>query len=209
MDIPRRTHGSWLARFVAPALVLALAMGGPAEPGIHIHHASAAERRLVAWAIGRYRLAGLTLPSLDIEFRPAEACGDAWARYERDRQRIVDCDTSSSASWVPAADVKEVLLHELAHAWDAASLTDGVRRRFMAMRGLTTWQGPITEWRSLGSEQAAEIIAWGLMDEGLGPLTDRLTTIFRMHSDDLPVAFQLLTGRAPLHGIAGPASAWR
>lgn len=200
MDIPRRTTLPRAARLAAPALVLVLAASGPQQPSIRVQHANEAQRRLVAWAVGRYRLAGLTLPSLEIEFRPAAACGAAWAVFERDRQRIIDCDASGDASWVPSADMKEVLLHELAHAWDAASLTDTVRRRFIAMRGLTRWQGSIDEWRSLGGEQAAEIIAWGLMDEGLGPLTDRLTSIFDMRPGDLAVAFELLTGRAALHG---------
>jgi hypothetical protein len=185
-----------------PAVVLAVAMAGSPAAHIRVHHASAAERRLVAWAVGRYAKAGLMLPSLDIEFRPLQACGVAWAFFDRAHDRIVDCTASSNAAWVPSAEVKEVLLHELAHAWDWANLLEPTRRRFMAMQGLTTWRGRIEEWRQLGCEQAAEIVAWGLMDEQLGSLTDRLTSIFAMRAEDLPVAFRLLTGRAPLHGPA-------
>jgi hypothetical protein len=112
----------------------------------------------------------------------------------------LDCNARSGATWVPSADVKEVLQHELAHAWDWANLSEPTRQRFLVMQRLTRWRGNIEEWRRLGCEQAAEIVAWGLMDEALGPLTDRLTSIFAMRAEDLPVAFRLLTGRAPLHG---------
>jgi hypothetical protein len=194
MDTRRRTVTLVLA--VGLGLAVQSVASSATRPPIRIHGASARQMAMVRWAVGRYRLAGLPLPSLDIEFRANGACGLDWAYYVREQRRIVDCDP-----WW-RSESRETLLHELAHAWDQLALTDEVRRRFMAFRGLDSWRGAGTPWARRGAEQTAEIVAWGLMDDGLPELTARLTKIFDMRAEDLPVAFEMLTGRKPVHPAA-------
>ena len=53
-------------------------------------------------------------------------------------------------------------LHELAHVWNHDRLDEAATARFLALRGLTDWHG--SSWEESGTEQAAEILAWGLAE---------------------------------------------
>jgi hypothetical protein len=184
----------WLTALLALAPLLPPVAPAASPPRITVDGATARQRAMVAWALGRYRIAGLRLPDLEIDFRPPKDCGLDWAYFDRDRSLIVDCEPSWSRP-----EAMETLLHELAHAWDLASLSDRTRRAFLAFRGLQSWRGAGTPWRQRGAEQMAEIVAWGLSEDGLPELTDRLTTIFHMRAADLGRSFTLLTGLRPLH----------
>lgn len=58
--------------------------------------------------------------------------------------------------------------------------------------------GPSAWWQT-GAEQAAEIIAWGLQDGN----EYKSNWLMRETCEDLSVAFELLTGSAPLHTNTG------
>ena len=93
------------------------------------------------------------------------------------------------------------LLHELAHAWDhvGGGIDIAARQRFMTMRAVTSWDDDGLEWNQRGEEQAAEIVAWGLM---LSPAPIP-TSVGQYGSQDeasLSAAFEMLTGSAPLFG---------
>lgn len=181
--------------------VEAPATSSPTEPDskalAHAHHheefvllgsPTEEEVDLAMWARTRYELAGLPLPSVAVEFPAhADTCGGntGVAVHGGRKPRIVLC-----TSGVPETAVKKALLHELAHVWAHASLEPDIRQAFMRQRGLDAWaNGP---WVERGSEHAAEIIAWGLMDRELVMLT-----LPDHDPANLATGYRLLTGYAP------------
>ena len=54
------------------------------------------------------------------------------------------------------------LLHEMAHGWLDANLSEIERARFLDLRRLSTWNSPEVSHDERGFEQAAEIMAWTL-----------------------------------------------
>ena len=86
-------------------------------------------------------------------------------------------------------------LHEMAHAWTEANTDTAILERFMDIRGIAAWNDRSFDWKQRGTEQAAEIIAWGL-GEGVSPwLPDQ------PEDRELADLFELLTGRQPINGI--------
>jgi hypothetical protein len=51
-------------------------------------------------------------------------------------------------------------------------------------------------WHENGTEQAAEIMVWGLIDEPLG-----MARIYQTTCSDLEAGYRALTGTAPLNGL--------
>ena len=59
-----------------------------------------------------------------------------------------------------------MVLHELAHAWSTIGLPVERRHAFQVLRGWEHWSDyDLAEWRDNGTEQAAEIIAWGVSNK--------------------------------------------
>jgi hypothetical protein len=84
------------------------------------------------------------------------------------------------------------VLHELAHAWTQQALTEEAREQFLALRDLETWGDDEYPWVEQGSEQAAEIIAWGLLDHDF-----KLVTFNDASTEALTAAYLHLTGSLP------------
>jgi hypothetical protein len=121
---------------------------------------------LTEWALARFDQAGLALPPLVISFHDdREACGENFGLYRAGAPAQVDICGFNWDRFVVTA--KKTLLHELAHAWTQQALTEEAREQFLALRGLGTWGDDEFPWAEQGSEQAAEVIAWALMDEDL------------------------------------------
>lgn len=155
------------------------------------HHA------LVDWAIGLYQAAGLELPPLRVDFAsgtdrcPAGVDG-----------RFVPGEPESLVLVCPAAGANDlhrrhIILHEFAHAWDYHQLSDPQRDAFLELRSAEAWRSPDLAWWEMGSEQAAEIMAWGLSDQPLP-----IIKIYRNSCQDLHAGYQLLVGSPPLHGLS-------
>jgi hypothetical protein len=107
---------------------------------------------IIAWAVDRFRDAGLQLPDLNISF--PTFCEGKKALYHVGRSSIDFCYNIN----------KTTALHEFAHAWDDTSGTVD-RDAFLKMRGLSVWWGgPGMPSDEQGAEHLAEIIAWGLMN---------------------------------------------
>jgi hypothetical protein len=68
------------------------------------------------------------------------------------------------------------------------NLDEHARNEFLDLRGLEVWQNGKAPWADQGQEHAAEIIAWGLMDEEIS-----MTSIGEPESSDLAAAFEFLT----------------
>lgn len=154
------------------------------------------DEKAVSWAQDRYREAGLSLPDMRISFHAdTEICEGARGGHlvEDGVSRVFICITEQG----PTRDlqINRVLLHEFAHAWDHHSLTHAIRSEFMSYKDFPGWSFEVP-YDERASEDAAEIITWGLMDrpilfnslEGVWSWKERLD------------GYRILTGAAPPHG---------
>jgi hypothetical protein len=139
---------------------------------------------------------GLEIPHVtNVTFPVTEACerGFSGMSYHTDTEGHIDVCTPAEtfAASVGAAPLtaRRTILHELGHLWTIAYTDEGTRTAFMDGLGLTAWTG--VEWGASGSEMAAEILMWGLIDEDVGVRVPGATC------DDRVTAFALLTGTAP------------
>ena len=102
---------------------------------------------------------------------------------------------------------KQTLLHELAHAWTDVRLSEELRTAFVRLRGVRSWDDRNDPWELRGTEHAAEIITWALMDRPIHvptyPGSPDAEPIYRLLSipnsdvDSLAFGYQLLTGSFP------------
>lgn len=182
-----------IVRFVVAAVVIA-AVWTPVSPGgatgvwratadltevpPRVYGADDAHQAQIHAAVERFHDAGLRLPPLRIFVHSStDACQDQLGTFGQfgQRDRI---DLCTSAAFY--------ILHEMAHAWEQHTLTDGTRRIVLAETGLTVWHDRELPWLDSGAEVAANTIAFGLLD---APLEDR-SGAFTPQLD----RFRLLTG---------------
>jgi len=181
------------------AMLVVLCSGGgvgatePVRPLHTITGLSPQEEEVLAWAVSLFEEADLHLPGIDfIGHDTMEACRGGAGRHhaERGRSTIDICGDH------PRKFDTVLFLHEMAHAWDRAALTDARRAAFAEMRGVTQWwQDGVHDWDELGAEHAAEVVTWGLRDTPM-----QVITIPDADCDSLEAGYVALTGRPPLHG---------
>lgn len=170
---------------------------------IEVFNGETRQIEIVEWGVHRYRLAGLAMPTAaSITFPPHELCArnSGWAIDDGQELRIVLCIHEREMCEDEACEelstvARATLVHELAHVWTVQNVDASARERFLDLRGLETWVGADLPWAEQGSEQASEIIMWGLMEERLD--------LFRLgipSCEELEEAYQLLTGTEPLRG---------
>jgi len=196
MDTATRT---WTRRIAASLLVLvaAIALGAdrpaPARPALTVYGADAEEQQGVGWAFGRFEAGALAgLQPLEVYLHTSkDDCKGALGRYRMGRVDL--CTKESSEKYA-----KKYALHEMAHAWVETNVDAGTLERFMELRGVEVWNDPRFPWKERGSEQAAEIITWGLGEGDVVPLLPELTD-----AATLAELYELLTGRAPITPEAG------
>ncbi|MDX2379725.1 MAG: hypothetical protein QNM02_08200 [Acidimicrobiia bacterium] len=159
------------------------------------HDATAAEAEIVDWAVGRFELAGLTLPSVEVSFSSDEAdCGGHEGLYRRrDGEHLV---TVCIPGDHPDADDyrRRTLLHELTHAWDQSSLTSDERDHLLPVLDVTDWY-EADEWGRRGIERLAETFVFGLLDQ------PRRVLLIAVDCSDAYADFQAITGSTPLGPI--------
>lgn len=152
-------------------------------------------RDLARWAVGLFEKAELDLPPMRFVHHggSTEPCRDrAGTHRVVDGVSVIDiCTTDLNRP------TQVLVLHETAHAWTAHALTDERRARFQELRGWTHWRDyDAAPWHENGTEQAAEILVWGLIDEPL-----RMARIYQTSCDELDAAYRALTGAQALHGL--------
>jgi hypothetical protein len=145
---------------VVIAVALVTLGTGQQDGRVRIVGGTSDQHEMADWAIGRFEAVGFTLPPLEIRFEGRGACKGHLGLYDDGVVRECRIHTDLWAS--------RELLHEMAHAWLDANLTAAQRERFLELRGLTTWSNPSVLWEERGYEQAAEIIAWAIGDQGQG-----------------------------------------
>ncbi len=157
------------------------------------------QRSMVAWARGRFEAAGLDLPPVDVTF-PADGAGchgtdGRWEHRDAEADRIMVCITHDK----PAVEdewQRRTLVHELAHAWAGSTLDETDRQHFLALRGLAAWNDPSVEWGRRGTEHAAEIISWGIIDQQI-----HLWKLPNATCPAMTAGYRLLTGMMPATGV--------
>ena len=172
----------------ATAMTLGATHAGPAPRPLTFTGAEAEDEAAVDWALHRFRTAGLgDVPPLEVRLhRSRDACDGGLGLYYMNRIDL--CTKDSSEDYA-----RKYALHEIAHAWAEANLDPEVMRRFMDARGLDAWNDKRFPWKERGTEQAAEIIAWGLGDGEVEPMLGE-----PLESKALAGLYDLLTGRAPI-----------
>src|SRR6266508_1132638 len=191
MDTATHTISRRIATFLC-LLVAATILGGqrpaPAREPLVIHGANATEERAIDWSIRRYREAGLEgMPDLEVYVhRSNEGCGDGIG-YDL-QGRIDRCTTASSEPYQ-----RKFALHEMAHGWIETNVDGEVLNRFMRIRGIATWNDRSFDWKDRGTEQAAEIVTWGLGEGEIAPLLPDA-----LDAPALARLYELLTGREPI-----------
>ena len=172
--------------------------------GITIINGVGELEQLLLWGLGQFEAAGLELPKLSsASFAPLSVCRDAPGVVIdsgdggsdlvlcTDAYRVCRPDRESCTSFT--TDGRLGMLHELAHAWLLANLDERAEADFLALRGLQHWASGAVPWHERGAEQAAEILAWGLMDEDI-----RLVRIGEPTCTEAAAAFAMLTGSQSL-----------
>ena len=175
-------------------LIVAAAILGSQRPApaaqrpLTIHGATAAEERAIDWSIRRYREAGLDgMPDLDVYLhRSDEDCDGGIGLYHAGRIDL--CTKESSEPYQ-----RKFALHEMAHGWIEANVDAAVLDRFMDIRGVAAWNDRSFDWKQRGTEQAAEIVTWGLGEGEIAPLLPEVPD-----APTLSRLYELLTGREPI-----------
>ena len=163
-----------------------------ARPGaqgpLTIHGATAAEERAIDWSIRRYREAGLEgMPDLEVYLhRSDEDCNGGIGLYLAGRIDL--CTKASSEPYQ-----RKFALHEMAHGWIETNVDGAVLDRFMDIRGIAAWNDRSFDWKQRGTEQAAEIVTWGLGEGEIAPLLPEA-----LDAPTLARLYELLTGREPI-----------
>lgn len=192
METATSTRSSRIALILCLAFATATLGGQRSAPAnarpLTIHGADAAEEQAVDWALHRYRLAGLEdMPSLDVYLHPShEACNEGIGLYHAGRIDL--CTTTSSASYQ-----RKFALHEMAHAWIESNVEPASLDRFMQVRGIATWNDRSDDWKDRGTEQAAEIVTWGVGEGEIAPLLPETADVRTLGG-----LYELLTGREPI-----------
>jgi hypothetical protein len=170
--------------------------------GVDIYNGTEGLAAAVRWALHRYELAGLPIPEpQSITFTEySDFCDLGPGRTRRTKQGwhlyfcfceedICPNDDYTSFALIP----QHVVLHELAHVWLNANLTNETRTNFMAAVELDVWVDNTVEWHEQAGEYSAEVVAWGLFDR---PLI--LPKFGSPEQAELHFLFELLTGQKPL-----------
>jgi len=189
MDTATRTGkiAAFILVLASSAALGARSHAAPAGDPIQIHGANAAQERSVDWAVQRFGAAGLSqLPRLDIYLHTShDGCRGNLGYYLQGRIDL--CTKESSERYA-----RKYALHEMAHAWVEVHVDGATHRRLMELRGITDWNDLNQPWKERGTEQAAEVIAWGL-GEGTPPLLPEPSD-----TANLIAAYVLLTGHQPI-----------
>jgi len=125
------------------------------RPNIEVTGATPDQLSLARWAVGRFEMAGMEPPALEIVFHADTSRCEGhmgWARSGR-----VDICT------VLANEMsRRNLLHEMSHIWLDQNVGARTRDRFLHVRGLSYWNSSGDPWELRGFEQGAELMAWTL-----------------------------------------------
>jgi hypothetical protein len=157
---------------------------GPAlaiRSNVEVSGATPQQLELARWAVGRFKIAGLKAPVVEIRFH-TDSSGCAGHLGYAQAGRVDMCTVLANEM------ARRNLLHEMSHVWIDQNVSPAERERLLELRGLRSWNASTDRWGMRGYEQGAEIMAWVLGNRVLSAqIPDNEPT-------QLIAAFQLLTG---------------
>jgi hypothetical protein len=165
----------------------------PPRSALELIGLSTGQAAAVRRVVGLFEQANLQLPPLVVRSgQDGDECGQHLGlhRQHESWSEIVLCKSGSSGL------ERSVIVHELAHAWAAFELSDTNKAAFQQVRGWEHWRDyENAAWRDNGTEQAAEVIAWGVYD--------LVASIAIDHGGcaDLAESYRALTGLDPVQGL--------
>jgi hypothetical protein len=192
MDTATSTRSSRIALILCLAFATATLGSQRSAPAdaraMTIHGAGVAQERAIDWALHRYANGGLDgMPGLEVFVHHSdEGCNGGIGYYLAGRIDL--CTASSSEPYQ-----RKFALHEMAHAWIESNVEPSILDRFMQVRDIATWNDRSYDWKERGTEQAAEVVTWGLGEGEISPLLPEAVDV-----RTLAGLYQLLTGREPI-----------
>ncbi|HSJ71485.1 MAG TPA: hypothetical protein VLA29_07580 [Acidimicrobiia bacterium] len=179
----------------------------PSGREIDVHNGTTALEDLLVWGLGRYQSAGLAEPRMDaVTFQPSRRCEGRSGRVLDDgnRRELFVCMYESDICTrierpcdTPATAVRVAFLHELGHAWMIDNLTEEMEEELLEISGRDVWDDHDVPWVDRGVEYAADVLAWGLLEEPLA-----MVRIGSPPCTELAAAYEVLTGDPPPRGPA-------
>lgn len=157
---------------------------------------------LARWGLDRFEAAGLPEPRIEtLTFEPSRSCGDLSGRVvqENGSRHLFLClhehelCPGDAGCEAPGLNSRIGALHELGHAWLLDQADEATRSSLLESAGLTSWNDLSVPWQERGSEYAAEVLAWGLLDARVA-----MVRIGNPSCSELTEAFEILTDAAPL-----------
>lgn len=172
------------------SLVATLLLSGSAagQEALSIEAQDLRQQQLAEWALDRFAEAGLELPPLTLKLLGPNLadCGGSPGRAKLDHDPI-----EVRMCW----NSEFILLHELAHVWEAHNVPTDKHEPFMDLRtGVRSWASLDVAWSERGREHAANVIAWGLLEDPYP-----VSRTYPNDPDNLLAAYQFLTDTHPLH----------
>jgi hypothetical protein len=168
---------------------------------IAVHNGTPLLEGLITAGLARFSVANLEQPRFDsVTFEPSRNCETRSGRLlqENGSRDIFMCLYESDVCpgggecVEPPLNVRGNVLHELGHAWILDNVDSTEQERLLEVSGREVWQSADVPWSERGVEYAAEVIAWGLLDE-----TEPMVRIGRPSCDELEMAYEALTGTTP------------
>lgn len=167
--------------------------GSSADAPPQVEFGDLPDRHIVVavWATELFDAAGLGLPPLRFDYHggATEPCGGrAGMHHAVGATNVIEICTTEIT---PATEA--LIVHEVAHAWLDRSLSDERKAAFRELRGWTYWRNyEAAAWHENGTEQAAEIVMWGVIDRPV-----ELIRITQNSHDELVAGYRTLTGLDP------------
>ncbi len=126
-----------------------------------------AQSDLVASSFERFTQAGLAAPTDVVpSFHDSiDACNGnlGLSTIEDGIQRVRICWSHEN----PGVEIRlqeQALVHELAHAWADLNVDEPLRNAFVEFTGAASWNLAVDGWNDRGTERAADLITWALLD---------------------------------------------
>ncbi len=183
-----------LTSFLAVSVTVpATASAHQVPPTIITVAMSVAEHDMAVHTALLFTAAGLRLPTITVR---RDADREKCQNHEGLHQAFGDTSLIDICTTDTGAVEARLMLHEMAHAWASHYLTYSHREAFRNVRHWKYWLDyKKAEWRYNGTEQAAEIIVWGLSEHPV-----QVAQLDHHSCRELHTAYVALTGLEPLHG---------
>ncbi len=113
-----------------------------------------------------FEAAGLTIdPAVTVGlYRTPEACKGNMGLYLPNAEPQVRVCWTHEDAGVEHRLRAQALTHELAHAYIDANVSEPLQQAYLEFNGLESWRAGAVAWEDRGTEHAAELVTWAVLD---------------------------------------------